>query len=48
MAVGPRALGHEPLVLPNQRERVVEAVDSVGVVGFRDTDNPALPFLPDL
>lgn len=48
MAVGPRALGHEPLVLGEQREKVVETVDSLGVVGFRDTNNPALPFLPDL
>lgn len=48
MATGPRVLGHEPLVLEEQRSKVVETIDGLGVVGIRTTDNPALPFLPDL
>lgn len=47
MALGPRALGHEPLVLGEQRENVVKAVESTGVITFRDTDNPIFPWLPD-
>lgn len=50
MAVGPRVLGHEPLVLEEQRNKVVEAVEQngLGVVGIRSTREPALPILPDL
>jgi hypothetical protein len=40
---GPGVLGHDPVVLPDQRKKVRDAVESTGVVSFRD--DPALPFV---
>lgn len=40
---GPRALGHEPLIAAEQRERVLERIEETGAVDFRD--DPLLPFL---
>jgi hypothetical protein len=50
MAVGPRVLGHEPLVLGDQREQLVKTVEDngLGLVSFRRRNDPALPALPDL
>jgi len=50
MAVGPRVLGHEPAVLGDQREQLIETVQETGpqIVGVRSTREPALPFLPDV
>jgi len=40
---GPAALGHDPVVLPEVREKAVETVESTGLVSFRNS--PALPFI---
>jgi len=50
MPVGPRVLGHEPAVLTEQREKLVDTIDEsgLGVVGIRSKREPALPILPDL
>jgi len=40
---GPDVLGHDPVVAPNARRAVTDAIESVGVVEFRD--DPALPWL---
>jgi hypothetical protein len=40
---GPAVLGHGPVVLPDQRKKVRDAVEGAGVVSFRD--DPALPFV---
>lgn len=45
MSLGPAALGHDPVVLEEQREQVLEKIEQTGVVDFRD--DPLLPFLPD-
>lgn len=45
MAIGPAILGHDPVVLEEQREKALDTVESVGVVSFRD--DPLLPMLPD-
>jgi hypothetical protein len=45
MPLGPAALGHDPVVLENQRRKVLDTVEKSGVVKFRD--DPLLPFLPD-
>lgn len=47
---GPRALGHEPVVLPDVRESVVSRIDDGllmedGIVNVRRTRDPALPVL---
>ena len=42
---GPRVLGHDPVVLPDQRNKIVDKVNDVGVVRFRESGDPALPFL---
>lgn len=45
MPIGPAALGHDPVVLEEQREQVLEMVEETGVVSFRE--DPLLPFMPD-
>lgn len=47
MPVGPAALGHEPLVGGEQRKKALKKIEDVGVVNFRESDDPLLPFLPD-
>jgi hypothetical protein len=44
-SIGPAALGHDPVVLKEQREKVLDTVESAGVVQFRDKE--ALPILPE-
>ena len=45
MPVGPAALGHEPAVGGEQRKKVLEKIEGTGVVNFRESDDPLLPFL---
>lgn len=45
MPLGPAALGHDPVILEEQREKVLDTVEGVGIVKFRDS--PLLPFVPD-
>jgi hypothetical protein len=40
---GPAVLGHDPVVLPDQRRKAKTAVESMGVVDF--PDRPLLPFV---
>jgi hypothetical protein len=40
---GPAALGHDPVVLGDQRKAALDAVEETGVVSFRN--DPALPWL---
>jgi len=40
---GPAVLGHDPVIAPEQREAVKEAVESTGAVDF--PDRPVLPWL---
>lgn len=40
---GPAILGHDPVIAPDARESVKEAVEGTGAVDFRDS--PALPWL---
>jgi len=47
MPVGPAALGHDPVVAEEQRRKVLDKVEDVGVVNFRRRGDPLLPFLPD-
>jgi len=47
---GPRALGHEPIILPDVRESVLSKIDDGfiledGVVNIRRTRDPALPVI---
>lgn len=47
---GPRALGHEPVVLGEARGKVLEKLDDGiiledGVVSFRRRNDPALPVI---
>lgn len=43
--IGPAALGHEPVVLPEQRKKVLDTVEKTGAVSFRNS--PLLPFMPE-
>jgi len=47
MPVGPRALGHDPLVLGEQRDKAVRKIEETGIVKFRRKGDPLLPFVPD-
>lgn len=40
---GPALLGHDPVVLGDQRKAALDAVEGTGVVSFRE--DPALPWL---
>ena len=40
---GPAVLGHDPVVAPEVREQLKDAVEGTGAVDFRET--PALPWL---
>lgn len=40
---GPDALGHDPVIAPDARETVTDAIEGTGVVEFRD--DPLLPWL---
>lgn len=42
---GPRALGHDPVVLPEQRKKLIDTIEKSGVVKFRRSGDPALPFV---
>lgn len=44
---GPAALGHDPVVLGDQRRKVLDTIEGTGVVSFRAKGDPALPFLKD-
>lgn len=40
---GPAVLGHDPVILPDQRRKAKRKVEDVGVVDF--PDRPMLPFV---
>lgn len=40
---GPGILGHDPVVLPDVRNKVTDTVEGTGIVEFRD--DPALPWV---
>lgn len=42
---GPAILGHDPVVAGDARKQALDAVESTGVVNFRDNTDPALPWL---
>lgn len=45
MPIGPAALGHDPVVLKEQREKVLDKIEESGAISFRD--NPMFPYFPD-
>ena len=44
---GPAILGHDPVVLGEQRRKALDTIEGTGVVNFRSSNDPALPFIKD-